>query len=106
MPKESYLPVYSGMPTAQASPSSEPVELMSASAVGAFLDSTPFASLSVTDLTGGLINYVYRIHLLAPFEGNQTVVLKHAQPFWKSVVSNPWGVERQVRERELPGAIP
>jgi len=80
---------------------SKPVKLISVSAVETFLDGTPFASRCITDLTGGYINYVYRIHLLTPFEGSQTVVLKHAQPFWKSVVGNSWMVERQVRAKEL-----
>jgi len=76
------------------------VELTSVSAVEAFLVGTPFASRSITDLTGGYVNYVYRIHLLQLFEGNQTVVLKHAQPFWKSLVGTSWEVERQVRAKE------
>ena len=84
-----------------AAPCSQPVKLTSVSAVEAFLVDTPFASRSITELTGGCINYVYRIHLLMPFEGSKTVVLKHAQPFWKSSVINSWEVERQVREREL-----
>ena len=93
--QESYLPVHSGMPT--PAQSSQPVELMTVSAIEAFLAGTPFASRSITDLTGGTINYLYRINLLTPFDGSQTVVLKHAQPFWKSAVCNSWGVERQVR---------
>ena len=95
MPRESYLPVHSGMPTTRA-PFSEPFKLMSAPAVGAFLAGTPFASRSITDLTGGYVNYVYRIHLLTPFEGTQTVILKHAQPFLKSSVDSALEVGRQV----------
>ena len=87
------------MPT--PAPCSQPVKLTSVSAVEAFLTDTPFASRSITELTGGYINYVYRIHLLMPFEGSQTVVLKHAQQFWRSSVVNSWEVERQVRAREL-----
>jgi 5-methylthioribose kinase len=74
--------------------------LLSVSAVEAFLAGTPFASRSITDLTGGTVNYVYRINLLTPFDGSQTVVLKHAQPFWKSAVCNSWEVERQIFEVE------
>ncbi|KAF9222813.1 hypothetical protein BS17DRAFT_734970 [Gyrodon lividus] len=112
MVEQNYLPVHSGMPT--PAPSSHPVKLLSVSAVEAFLAGTPFACRSITDLTGGTVNYVYRINLLAPFDGSQTVVLKHAQPFWKSAVSNPWEVERQFFEVEamtrvrlgLPQSLP
>jgi 5-methylthioribose kinase len=95
MPEKTYLQVHTSMPT--PAPCSQPVKLTSVSAVKAFLAGTPFASRSITELTGGYINYVYRIHLLKPFEGSQTVVLKHAQPFWKSSAVTSWEVERQVR---------
>src|ERR1700733_5594550 len=98
MTEKCYLPVHPSMPI--PSPCSQPVKLMSISAVEAFLADTPFASRSVTELTGGTVNYVYRIQLLTPIEGSQTVVLKHAQPFWKSAVVNSWEVVRQVRARE------
>ncbi|KAI9456939.1 kinase-like domain-containing protein [Boletus coccyginus] len=88
------------MPT--PAPSSHPLKLTSVSAVEAFLAGTPFASRSIADLTGGYVNYVYRIHLLIPFDGSQTVVLKHAQPFWKIPIGQcgAWEVERQVFEVE------
>ena len=77
-------------------PSSPPIKLTSVSAVEAFLADTPFASQRITELSGGTINYVYRFCLRTLFEGCQSVVLKHAQPFWKSAVSNIWEMERQV----------
>ncbi|KIL65075.1 hypothetical protein M378DRAFT_77370 [Amanita muscaria Koide BX008] len=86
------------MPTSP--PCSQPVKLLSVSAVEAFLAGTPFASRSITVLPGGTVNYLYRIQLLTPFEGSQTVVLKHAQPFWKSSMSTAWEVERQMFEVE------
>jgi len=98
MTEKRYLPVHHSMPI--PAPCSQPVKLMSVSAVEAFLTDTPFASRSVTELTGGTVNYVYRIQLLTPIEGSQTVVLKHAQPFWKSAVVNSWEVERQMFEVE------
>ena len=91
-----FLPVHPGMPIPLRS-----VDLMSVPGVEAFLAGTSFASRSIAVLPGGTINYLYRIHLLTPFEGSQTVVLKHAQPFWKSSVTTSWEVERQVRLREL-----
>ena len=82
------------MPTAAS-----PLELTSVPAVEAYLANTPHASQSVTYLTGGTINYLYQIHLLAPIEGCQTVVLKHAQPFMndEGISCEP---ERQVRTGE------
>jgi hypothetical protein len=105
MPEEhsSYLPVHSGMPTSPLC--SQPVELITVSAVEAFLAGTPFASQSIAVLPGGTINYLYRIQLLKPFEGGQTVVLKHAQPFWRCSVSTAWGVERLVRTRDLQWSL-
>lgn len=96
MPGKTYLPIHTSMPP----PRSQPVKLVSVSAVEAFLADTPFASRSITELTGGHINYVYRIHLRTPFEGSKTVVLKHAQPFWKCSVVKSWEVERQVSASE------
>jgi 5-methylthioribose kinase len=93
---KTYLPVHYGMPP----PCSQPVKLVSVSAVKAFLADTPFASRSITELTNGKVNYVYRIHLRTPFEGSKTVIFKHAQPFWKSSVVRSWEVERQVRASE------
>ena len=87
------------MPT--PAPCSQPVKLVSVSAVEEFLADTLFASRSITELSGGYINYVYRIHLLKPFEGSQTVVLKHAQPFWRSSVVTSCEVERQVRQENF-----
>ena len=81
-------------------PCSQPVNLMSVFAVEAFLAGTPFASRSITELTGGTVNYLYRIQLLTPFEGSQTVVVKHAQPFCKNAVVGSWEVERQVRANQ------
>lgn len=94
MPNANYLPVCSGMPT--PAHSSDPVNLTSVSAVSAYLVGTPFAGQSIADLSGGFINYVYRVHLLSPFEGNQTVVLKHAQPSSKLRTDLECGPERQV----------
>ena len=103
MPEERYLPVHPSIPTPD--PCSQPVKLTSLSALEAFLVDTSFASRSITDLTGGYINSVYQIHLQKPFEGSQTVVLKHAQPFWRSSVTDSCGVERPVRARELTKVI-
>ena len=89
------LPIHSGMPA--PSPSSDPAALTTIPAVEAFLAGTPFASQSITDLTGGSANYAYRIHLTTPFDGHSTVVLKHAQPYVRTWTSLSLDIIRQVR---------
>lgn len=45
------------------------------------------------------MNHTYRIHLIVPFQGEETVIIKHSQQAvsggW---TSNPVDVIRQVRE--------
>jgi len=89
-------PFHGAMPP--PSQSSDPVDLTTVSAVAAFLDETPFASSSITELTGGSANYAYRLHLVTPFEGAQTLVLKHAQPHVKTFTALHFALIRQVRE--------
>jgi hypothetical protein len=98
-----HFPVHMGMPT--PSPSSEPLKLTSVPAVEEFLAKTPFASRLVASLTGGNVNHLYRVHLLVPFEGSQTVVLKHAQPVLKNSGDITWVLERQVRARVLQCSV-
>ena len=95
MPNAKYLPICGGMPAPALS--SDPVSLTSVLAVETYLAGTPFASQSISDLGGGSVNYVYRVHLLSPFENSQTIVLKHAQPFVKLIAGLAWELERQVR---------
>jgi 5-methylthioribose kinase len=94
MPETRYLPVHSGMPTPASS--SRPVALTTIPDVENFLAGTPFASKSITDLTGGNANYAYRIHLVTPYEGEDTVVVKHAQPYVRTWTSLAFDVSRQV----------
>ena len=93
------LPIHSGMPA--PSPSSDPAALTTIPAVEAFLAGTPFASQSITDLTGGTANYAYRIYLTTPFDGHTTVVLKHAQPYVRTWISVSLDIARQVRNLHL-----
>lgn len=64
--------------------------------VQAYLQNTPFASNTITALSGGTANYAYRIHLAAPVDGQSTLVLKHAQPYVKNLASIAFDVDRQV----------
>ncbi|KAF9526536.1 kinase-like domain-containing protein [Crepidotus variabilis] len=98
MHKESYLPVYDGMP--KFDPSFPPAILTSASAVKSFLIGTPFECRSVTQFPGGSANYVYRLHLNAAIGDIETVVLKHAQPFFRAWEEISWELDRQALEVE------
>lgn len=72
-------------------------DLTTDSGVKAYVADAPFASHTITSLSGGSGNYTYRIHLSAPYEGQSTLVLKHAEPYVKGTTI-PFGLERQVRD--------
>lgn len=62
-----------------------------------YLDKTAFASHTVDAIFGGRVNFVYRIYLNAPYEGNKTFIVKYASPFLAdSPQETPWDVARQV----------
>ena len=69
---------------------SDPTSLLS------YLASTPFASTSVTSLSGGSANYTFRLHLKDEYEGRKTLVLKHAKPYVKVAKESAIDVVRQV----------
>ncbi|KAF8079097.1 kinase-like domain-containing protein [Lyophyllum atratum] len=75
-------------------------DLTTVEAVGAYLADSPFASGTVTVLSGGTANFAYRIHLDTPFEGQETLVLKHAQPYVKNLASLQFWLDRQRFEYE------
>jgi 5-methylthioribose kinase len=78
-------------------------DLTTESGVEAYLADTPFASHTIASLSGGSANYTYRIRLSTPYEGQSTLVLKHAEPHVKLEGSTiPFGLERQVRD-VIPG---
>ncbi|KAG5643867.1 hypothetical protein DXG03_009551 [Asterophora parasitica] len=68
--------------------------------VKAYLADTPFSSETVTSLSGGTGNFAFRIHLATPFEGQETLVLKHAEPFIKNLPSIAFSLDRQTFEYE------
>jgi len=65
-----------------------------------YLSKTPFASTEVTPLSGGTANYVYRLWLEIPYEGRDSLVLKHARPYVKDIPTLAFVVERQDYEVE------
>lgn len=76
-------------------------DLSDVSGVLAYLQETTFASSDATVLSGGFGNFTYRLHLRVPYEGHDTLVLKHAKPYVASpyVASGemiPFDLERQV----------
>ncbi|KAJ6514480.1 hypothetical protein C8R47DRAFT_1282499 [Mycena vitilis] len=57
---------------------------------------TEFHYSPVTPLTGGTGNYAFRLHLLAPYKGQSTLVMKHARPYVAVNKAIPFAIERQV----------
>ena len=52
-----------------------------------YLRNTPFASHTVDLLSGGYINFTYRIHLHVPVDGMSTFILKYAPPYAASLTN-------------------
>ncbi|KAH9965132.1 kinase-like domain-containing protein [Lactifluus volemus] len=75
-------------------------DLTSSEGVLAYVASTPFASALAESLSGGNANFVFRLHLNKPYEGHQTLILKHAQPYVASMPDFPLPLSRQDFEVE------
>lgn len=71
-------------------------DLATTEGVTSFLQDTPFDSHTVTPLTGGFGNYVYRIHLRKDYHDRKTLVLKHAKPYIPGARDFAFPLERQV----------
>ncbi|KAI0053429.1 hypothetical protein FA95DRAFT_742640 [Auriscalpium vulgare] len=76
------------------------IDLGKLEGVAAYVSNTPFACTRITPLSGGNTNFVYRLHLCTPFEGRNTLVLKHAKSYVQSNVDFSIDVERQDYEVE------
>ena len=61
-----------------------------------YLHNTPFDSHTVTPLTGGYGNYVYRLHLRKDYHDRRTLVLKHAKAYIPGARDFVFPLERQV----------
>jgi hypothetical protein len=77
----------------------EKVDLTTPQGVLAYLASTPFASSRAEPLSGGTANFVFRLHLITPHQGRQTLILKNARPYVASAPNFPIPVSRQVRNK-------
>ena len=72
-------------------------DLTTAKGVLNYLATTPFASTSAEQLSGGHTNFIFRLQLNAPHQGHQTLALKHARPYMASSTEFSLPVSRQVR---------
>ncbi|KAG6838016.1 hypothetical protein C0991_002683, partial [Blastosporella zonata] len=72
-----------------------PIDLTTIDGIEAYLAGTIYASHAITVLSGGSANYAYRIHLMKPIDGQETLVLKHAEPYIKDTTF-AFSVDRQV----------
>lgn len=54
---------------------------------------------SVESLSGGRINFVWRAKLGTPYEGRNSIVVKHAEPFTAIDQSASVAVERLVSDK-------
>ena len=61
-----------------------------------YLSKTPFASTEVVPLSGGTANYVYRLYLKKPYEGRDSLVMKHGRPYIKDFSALAFSTERQA----------
>lgn len=81
-------------------------DLTTEAGVEAYLADTPYACTKAEALSGGLGNFVFRLHLREHYDGHQTLVLKHAEPYVKALPNVPFGVSRQVRNIFTPLSLP
>ncbi|KAF5356167.1 hypothetical protein D9756_003701 [Leucocoprinus leucothites] len=75
-------------------------DLTTEEGVEAYLSNTPYACTRAETLSGGGGNYAFRIHLRQPYEGVNTLVLKHSRPYIKSMTSLAFDIRRQFFEVE------
>ncbi|KAJ7776184.1 kinase-like domain-containing protein [Mycena metata] len=76
-------------------------DLSTAAGVKAYLETTGFASSTVTPLTGGTGNFAFRLSLLTPYNGKSTAIVKHARPYVATAASIPLAIERQAFEAKV-----
>jgi len=80
-----------------AATSSPQHDLSTEEGVRAYITGSPWTSTEIMPLSGGNANYIFRLRLATPFRGRETVVLKHAKPYVKSMKDVHLMQERQVR---------
>ena len=65
--------------------------------VAQYLSATSWAAKSITPLSGGHLNFAFRIELVEPHQGQERVVLKHGKSYTPLLGDFPFSEERQVR---------
>ncbi|KAF9453893.1 hypothetical protein P691DRAFT_812509 [Macrolepiota fuliginosa MF-IS2] len=65
-------------------------DLTTEAGVEAYLADTPFACTKAEALSGGFGNFTFRLRLRQPRDGHETLVLKHAAPYVKSLTDIPF----------------
>lgn len=61
-----------------------------------YLSETPFASSQRESLSGGNINYVFRLYLRNPYDGKRTLIMKHGKGWPSGHETYSFSVERMV----------
>lgn len=62
-----------------------------------YLAGTPFESHRIAALSGGNVNFTFRLELKAPYQGRPTLVVKHAKSYvMASGTQVPFALLRQV----------
>src|SRR5216683_4164169 len=75
------------------------IDLTTPEGVLAYLAPTPYASARAEPLSGGTANFIFRLHLITPYQGRPTLILKHARPYVASAPDFRIPVSRQGRKR-------
>lgn len=75
------------------------IDLTTPQGVVVYLAPTPFACAKAEPLSGGWANFIFRLHLITPYQGRSTLILKHARPYAARIPELSIPVSRQVRKR-------
>lgn len=74
----------------------EELELSRSTDVLRYLAGTPFACSRVESLSNAVVNFVYRLHLQTPYDGRDTLIMKHGKGWFSASTSVITSIERQV----------
>ena len=73
------------------------LDLSNSQHVTQYLSPTPWVAKSVTPLSGGSVNFAFRIELVEPYRGQESVILKHSKSLLLGSKEFSFSPERQVR---------
>jgi len=75
------------------------IDLTTPQGVVVYVAPTPFACAKAEPLSGGSANFIFRLHLITPYQGRSTLILKHATPYAARIPEFSIPVSRQVGQR-------